>query len=121
MPGRHGTDRATRARILALAYQVLSDLSDHPNGPLTVSASDELGSITVTFTPAGSSAGSNLSLSQIERDIVQALSAGPMGGKQLAARAGYPYNSTLRIILANLVDRGILATGDQGYSLSDTR
>ncbi len=57
-------------------------------------------------------------LSQMEADILEALGAGTLTGQQIAARAGYPYEASLRACLAALRRRGLLGgpPGSPGYA-----
>jgi hypothetical protein len=110
--------RAIRARLLARAYQLLAELTDAIVEAITVSASDELANVTISLTPAGAAGQTNVQLSPLERDIVQAIGTGTLTGKQIASRAGYSFNATLRTILANLVAREVLTKTDQGYRVS---
>lgn len=47
-------------------------------------------------------------LSPMESCILLAIGNDTLQGKQVAAKTGQEYNSTLKVILRNLVDRGIL-------------
>jgi hypothetical protein len=57
-------------------------------------------------------------LSPLEADIVHALSTGTLKGATIAGRLALAYDGRLKIILANLVERGVLATTREGYMVS---
>jgi hypothetical protein len=51
----------------------------------------------------------------IEMNIINSIEDRNLTGKEIAKRAGYPYNSHLRGVLAALKRRGILVNSGQGY------
>lgn len=55
-----------------------------------------------------------------EREIVRAIGGDSLVGKEVAAKLKVKYDTTLRIVLAGLADRGVLAKGD-GYRVADPR
>lgn len=58
----------------------------------------------------------------LERNILKALAdEAPMLGKRIAKRGGYSYSARLRAALADMVRRGILAHGPDGYRLVSTQ
>jgi hypothetical protein len=113
-------ERKLRAALMAAAYDLLGRVGETPPGPVTAAASDEVATVTITVTPTGRPSGKPAPLSPIERAIVEALGSSTLVGKQIAAKAGYAYNSQFRLILANLCDRGTLQKTEQGYRVSDT-
>jgi hypothetical protein len=50
-----------------------------------------------------------------QRTILDALEDGKMTGEQLASRAGYPYNSSFKSELSNMVKLGMLTQEHPGY------
>jgi hypothetical protein len=59
-------------------------------------------------------------LNGCESAIIQALSeSGPLKGKPLAAKSGYPYNSNFKSTAASLVKRKLIQCSSLGYSLSE--
>jgi hypothetical protein len=50
-----------------------------------------------------------------ERNIVEALAAQTLKGEDIAKKAGYPYDSHFRTVIANLKKRGILCNEGEGY------
>lgn len=113
------SERQLRARLQALAYALLAELDGQLTGPITLSVADELANVSLILTPAGAARGSQDRLSSLEKEIVQTLQVAPLVGKAIAARLHRPYDGTLKTILANLVDRGILTSSTLGYDLSD--
>jgi hypothetical protein len=65
-------------------------------------------------------ASNDANLNDAERYIVQAIGNGTMTAEQLARKAGYPNNSSLRATLAAMKRRGILkaAPHKRGYQLA---
>ena len=59
-------------------------------------------------------------LSPLERSIVDAVRAGPLSAEEIARVLGESASSRLRTILANLVERDILAVTRDGYSIDRT-
>ncbi len=53
--------------------------------------------------------------SRFEKAIVEALGSDTMPAKKIARRSGYAYSARLRSTLADLVRRGILTHGPDGY------
>lgn len=86
--------------------------------PLVVTIADEAGqrvrlSIPVSSpSPPGTPAPQ---LSPAEAEILHALGAATLMGKTIARRLGKPGNSSLKVILSNLVERGVLARTPDGY------
>src|SRR5581483_9395956 len=114
---RESARRSLRARVLARAYEVLADAGDLTD-PLTVTVSDESATVTVTVTPAGGAFDINSKLSPLERQIAEVLAGGPAKGRTVASRIHQPYSTTLKVILGNMVNRGVLAVCPDGYRLN---
>jgi hypothetical protein len=53
--------------------------------------------------------------SPVEQKVWDALAAGPLRGRPLAAAIHEEYGGRLRMVLSNLVDRGCLNKGPKGY------
>lgn len=50
-----------------------------------------------------------------EKCILEAIGDGELSGPEIAAKAGYEYNSHLRMAISNMVKRGLIHKGDHGY------
>ena len=102
--------------------------------PLTARGRGTLHEVTFTIAPLGGLAAApqqlpGLFLSPIERLIVDAVRAAQtvnpengVIGKKLATLIGFPHDSTLRVLLSNLVQRQVLNSGggdgNGGYRLA---
>jgi hypothetical protein len=105
-------ERRLRDRLKARAFAVLAGLAGPVAAAVEVSARDELHRCTLSVTPADAGKGRaadlpGLHFSAIEAAVYQCLVAAgkPLTGKQIAARISRPYDSRLRILLANLHER----------------
>ena len=115
---------ATPARWLAEARAALELATGTPlAGPVTVIVRDTHGN-RVSFTIAGAEVGERpaVALSPLERRVVAGLANGPLIGKRIAAALQQPYDSTLRIVLANLAERDppVIESTRAGYRLCQT-
>jgi hypothetical protein len=116
--------RSLRHRLTALLHQVLADVEERPAEPIVLRVEDELAQARLVLGPAGEGVtdqgkypGSHFS--PTERLIWNALADGPRLGKQIAAAIGQEYDARLKVILRNLVERGVIDTTDAGYSRCD--
>ena len=53
--------------------------------------------------------------SPLESAILLAIGSDALGGKEVAAKTGQPYDPRLKTLLRNLVDRGVLLHTSEGY------
>jgi hypothetical protein len=107
-----------REALQSAAYLLLS-LADDDGAPtsLSVTAHNDVTQVTIVLAPADTAA-RNLTpaLSPIERAIVEALGAQALKGAAIKRRlSGQVAGTTLRTLLANLVNRGVLQVTSEGY------
>jgi hypothetical protein len=59
-------------------------------------------------------------LSPLEASIVRAIGTSALKGQTVARRVGESYGPRLKIVLSNLVERGVLRTSPEGYQVVQT-
>ena len=101
---------------LSQARAILSAFHGPQAGPVSVTIRNTEGQEIVLTAPADGAPTAPLpSLSPMEADIVRVVGRGCLAAKQIARRLGIPCNSTLRVLLSNLCERGVLEPTRQGY------
>ncbi len=110
---------------LAQGRLILEGTQGKCKGMLRVQLSDDAGHLALFQLPEDDEGCHTpgvpcLALSPIERDIVRALGTGVLSAKAIASRIARPYDSSLRVILANLCDRQppVLLSSQAGYRLA---
>jgi hypothetical protein len=87
-----------------------------PTGTIEITLRDQSGnSLTFTLASEQSANGSRPTLSPLEESFVRAVGTSALKGQTIARRVGENYASRLKIILSNLVERGLLQTTPEGY------
>ncbi len=134
------TDLPVPARLTKLAWSVADKLDESPlkcpvTAPLRAVARHADTEVVLTLQPCGWESAADderapmllpFFLSPLERQVLQlvALAGRPIKGSAIGARTGNAddrrqANTRLRGVLANLCERGILESGDDGYRLAD--
>lgn len=116
-------NRKLRQRIDLHARQILLQIAVPLEGPLAVKAGDDEHRVVIAVSPANLEAEPAEQrpgewLSPLGRLLWNALPPGEwLVGKQIASRAGLPYEAKLKHILQDLEDRGVLLHEDgRGYA-----
>lgn len=119
---------ALRCLIRAKLWEILSLLASDGGASvdaLTLQIADKARHATLIVGPPGDNPGRQSMpgkfLSPAESAIWLALAEGPLVAKQIASRTSREYDSTLRGLLANLIDRGVLTRTAQGYARAMTK
>jgi hypothetical protein len=115
-----------RHRLIAHAHDILSLLKRARRKPLCVTARNAANRVTVRVEAAPADAGAAVCypgrhLSSVELLVWNALADGAKYSKEIAHAIGWSQDqSKLRILLANLEDRGVIVHEErQGYSRAD--
>lgn len=123
---------AMRDLLKGKAFTLLSLLKIPVTRPIAVRAANELTAVQISVRPVDDVTHAidglpGMHFSPLERLIYDAVLAEktrqpdrPITGKVVASRLGHEYNAKLKIVLGNLVERGVLthaAGEDDGYSL----
>lgn len=119
-----------RRRLRIKVAEILDLPSRRMLRPMMVRAQDRNHEVTVIVGPRGKgprpplpaeNAWAGRWFSGEEQAIWDALAGGPLRGRAVAAAVHVEYSARLRLLLSNLVERGCLSTGPQGYlrSLSE--
>lgn len=120
--------QSLRHRLAAHAHQLLASL----RGPVVEDVSVRVveGDVVVTVEVAPADPAATLYptrypghwLSATEQLIWRVLEAGPLLGKQIASAMGWDYSTRLKVLLANLEERGVLTHDEvEGYARASSQ
>jgi len=116
-----------RCKVKARAWSLLALFGKRLDRPLTVRAGDKSHTVLITVAPADDSPSAAPEqfpgnyFSPLEASIYLALASGPLLGKVIARRTSQDYNTCLRTILSNLVQRKVLVHSDEGYARGESK
>jgi hypothetical protein len=117
------TTHRLRHRLLSVAHTILGTVQRPPDEPVSVEVAEDGVRVSIRLhrcqdDPApGRARIPGRHLSSAEALIWECLGADSLQGKQVAVRIGMEYGPRVKVLLANLVDRGVLNHEDgDGYS-----
>lgn len=112
---------ALRSILHVYAWQIVTRVQSPPDEAITVEVDQDNLAVRVEVAPVNPAEKSNPAmrypgawLSPVERLVWNALADKPLIGKQIAAKIGEEYDSTLKVLLRNLVNRGVITHDETG-------
>jgi hypothetical protein len=117
------TTHRLRHKLLSVAHTILGTVQRPPDEPVSVEVAEEGVRVSIRLHRCQDEATPDRArmpgrhLSSAEALIWEALGGDTLQGKQIAAKIGWEYGPKLKILLANLYDRGVIGHEDgEGYS-----